>query len=104
MLQVAPDPQAAAADQTLLAQVETVLRRWLVLSDKQFTVVALWIIHTHAVQSFDQTPYLAITSPDKQCGKSRLLEVLELLVPEPWQAITPSEAVFYRYINAYSPT
>ena len=49
------------------------------MSRPKLLVVALWVIHTHCVQHIEQTPYLAVTSPEKQCGKSRLLETLELL-------------------------
>ena len=50
------------------------------------------------------TPYLAITSPDRQCGKTRLMEVLELLVARPWLIELPSEAVLYRTIHGSVPT
>src|SRR6266536_2879762 len=87
-----------------LANLDALIARYLVLSPEQRTVVALWIIHTHAVQHFEQTPYLSVTSPEKQCGKSRLLEVLELLVARPWMVVAPSEAVLYRHIDATTPT
>ena len=43
-------------------------------------------------------------SPEKQCGKTRLLDVLELVVARPWRAIMPSEAVLFRKIDAVTPT
>jgi hypothetical protein len=67
-------------------------------------VVALWIAHTHAVEAFETTAFLAITSPEKQWGKTRLLDVLELVVARPWRAIMPSEAVVYRKIADVQPT
>ena len=36
--------------------------------------VVLWIAHTFALEFADATPYLAITSPEKGSGKTRLLE------------------------------
>jgi len=88
----------------LLADVEAFIRRFVVVSDDQLHVLALWTIHTHCLDAAAQTPYLTITSPVKQCGKSRLVEVVELLVRAPWLAITPSEAVLYRKITADTPT
>jgi hypothetical protein len=67
-------------------------------------VLALWVIHTHCAQIAEQTPYLAITSPEKQCGKSRLLEVLELLCARAWPTVLPSEAVLFRKVHAEFPT
>lgn len=81
-----------------------VIERYVVMTPEQRLVVALWIVHAHCVEQFEQTPYLAITSPEKQCGKSRLLELLEQLVPRPWMTVTPSEAVIYRTIEAATPT
>ena len=78
--------------------------RFVVMSDDQRLIVALWVIHTHCLDAFEQTPYLAVTSPEKQCGKSRLIEVLEVLVVQPWVSILPSEAVLYRRIEQVEPT
>jgi hypothetical protein len=75
------------------------IRRFVVLSPDQLLVVSLWIIHTHAVDVVDETPYLSVTSPERRCGKTRLLEVIELLILKPWLCILPSEASVYRRIN-----
>ena len=50
------------------------------------------------------TPFLDVTSPEKQCGKTRLLDGLELVVARPWRTIMPSEAVLFRKIDAVAPT
>lgn len=72
--------------------------------DCQAIAVALWIAHTHAVDAAEQSPILAITSPVKQSGKSRLLDVIETVVPRPWRVERPSEAVLYRKIARDHPT
>ncbi len=88
----------------LIEDLVEFLRRYVVMSPEQLTVVALWIVHSYCVEAFEQTPYLAVTSPEKQCGKSRLLETLQILVRRPWFTILPSEAVLYRNIDKNSPT
>jgi hypothetical protein len=97
-------PKAAFSDPALLDDLISFIRRFVVMSDDKLLVVALWIIHTYCAAATDQTPYLAVTSPEKQCGKSRLLEVLELLVERPWMAVNPSEAVVYRHVSQRRPT
>lgn len=82
----------------------TFVRRFVVVSHAQATAVALWILHTHAFDAADASPYLAVTSPEKRCGKSRLFEVLELLVANPWKVITPTEAVVFRKVDLDRPT
>jgi hypothetical protein len=48
------------------------LRRYVVMSEPQAVAVALWIVHTHALDASEQSPLLAITSAEKQSGKTRL--------------------------------
>ncbi len=55
-------------------------KRFVSLSEVQAIAVALWIAHTHALDAADNTPYLNISSAEKQCGKTLLQEVLSLLV------------------------
>lgn len=88
-----------------LARVEDFLRRYIAFpSPWHSPAIALWVAHSHAITAFDYTPYLHISSPEKRCGKSRVLDVLNLLVSEPWPAISPSEAVIYRKIDISKPT
>lgn len=80
-------------------------RRYIVFSSSaQPTVIALWIAHTWALDAFDCTPYLHIRSPEKRCGKTKVLDCVELLVANPWRAVSPSEAVLYRKIELDGPT
>jgi hypothetical protein len=65
---------------SLLDAIETYIRRFIVLSESQARAITLWVVHTHVLEAADCTPYLAITSAEKQSGKTRLLEVLETLV------------------------
>jgi hypothetical protein len=88
----------------LLDSLVSFLRRYVVMSEPQANAVALWVAHTHALDAAEQSPLLAITSAEKQSGKTRLLDVLELLVAKPWRVITPSEAVVFRKIDADTPT
>ena len=81
------------------------LQRYIVFSSPaQPIVIALWITHTWILDAFDYTPYLDIRSPEKRCGKTKLLDCLELLVGKPWRAVSPSEAVLYRKIESDQPT
>lgn len=67
----------------LLDEIMAYVRRYVVLSHHQCVAVALWILHTHAIEAAETTPYLSIRSAEKRSGKSRLLEVVELLTPKP---------------------
>jgi hypothetical protein len=87
-----------------LAQLVAFLRRYVVLGSEQADAVALWVVHTHAFEAAEATPYLAITSAEKESGKTRLLETLEMLVAEPWLTGRATPAVLTRKIDAEEPT
>jgi hypothetical protein len=80
----------------LLERLVTFIRRYVALTDEQADVAALWVIHTHALGAVDITPYLNIWSAEKRSGKTRLLEVLSLLVARPWLTGRVSAAVLVR--------
>ena len=79
------------------------MRRFVVLDDRQADAIALWVAHTHAAEAFDCAPYLAITSPEKRSGKTRLLEVLELVVHTPLLTANTSDAALFRSISESPP-
>ncbi len=89
----------------LLAQTERCIRKYVVLANEhQATAIALFVLHTWAFEAAHATPYLAVVSPDKRSGKTRLLELLVLLVRNGWRVSNPSAAVIYRRIELESPT
>jgi hypothetical protein len=88
----------------LLDDVVRFVRRFVAMSPAQADAAALWVLHTHALDAAEQSPYLAVTSAEKRSGKSRLLDVLELIVARPWRVVTPSEAVIFRKLDAQRST
>jgi len=84
---------------SMLTSVERFVRRFSVLPDAAYLTAAIWTIATHTAKSFDCFPYLALFSPAKRCGKTRLLEVLDQLVSNPWRGTAPSPAALYRMLS-----
>jgi hypothetical protein len=62
------------------------------------------VLHTHAFDAAGSTPYLSITSAEPGSGKTRLLEVLNLLVRAPWMTGRTSAAALPRKIERDQPT
>jgi hypothetical protein len=105
LIHAAPEWTARSVDTApILDDLLALVRRFVSLSLSQARVIALWIAHTHAIDAADATPYLAITSAEKQCGKTRLLEVTDLLVANPWLTGKVSAAVLIRKIDSEQPT
>jgi hypothetical protein len=88
----------------LLDDVRVFVRRFVALDDAQADAATLWAAHTHVPEAFSVTPYLAITSAEKRSGKTRLLEVLEMLVREPLPTANISDAALFRVAAEKSPT
>ncbi|HEV8526410.1 MAG TPA: DUF3631 domain-containing protein [Actinomycetes bacterium] len=83
----------------LLDEVRGFIGRHVVFpSSHALTAVTLWAVHTHFVGQFDSTPRLAILSPEKQSGKSRTLEILELLCPGSERLAGTSASYMFRRI------
>jgi hypothetical protein len=102
--EAAPGPEKEPPDlAALLGDVVAFIRRYVVLSDAQGDVVAIWIVHTWALDAAETTPYLSITSPEKRSGKSLLLEVLSLLAARPWLTSRVSAAVLIRKVAGRRP-
>jgi hypothetical protein len=65
---------------------------------EQADAVSLWVMHTHAFEAAEATPRLSIVSAEKQSGKNRLLELLDLLVRAPLSVASISASAMFRLI------
>ena len=83
----AHQPQPVPFTETFDA-LNKLIWRYLVCSEYQRIVLALWIVHTYCFDVLPVTPYLNIYSPEKQCGKTICLQLLRMLASNPWM---PSE-------------
>lgn len=73
-------------------------------SESDADAATLWVIGTYLMDRWQLWPKLLIRSPEKRCGKTTLLEVLEAHVFRANLASNISPAALYRLIEAYSPT
>lgn len=89
-----PEPLA-----DLLDEVESFVKLRVVCTAEQMTVIVLWILHTYVYDVFDTTPYLDVTSPERECGKTELLLAIEALACNAVKADNMSDAVLFRGIQ-----
>jgi hypothetical protein len=77
------------------------IRRFVFFRDDViYDLVAAWIITTYLKDLFEYVGYLFAHSPEPQSGKSRLLEILDLLVMDSSGVlVSPTEAVIFRTAN-----
>ena len=98
----APQPLLTARERThdrVLGEIVEFVSRFVAFPAVEHQhAVALWVVHAWSVQWADTTARLSIQSAEKQSGKTRLLEVLEMLVPAPLQVASISPAAMFRVI------
>lgn len=85
----------------LLDDTEAFLGRFVIYPSEHARVAhVLWIAHAHLMDVWDSTPRLAFLSPEPSSGKTRALEISELLVPLPVEAVNVSPAYLFRKVGS----
>ena len=88
----------------LLDALRREFSRYVALPPHADVALALYVLHTYAFQSFDITPYLAITSPTRRCGKTVLMTLLYWLCCRGKKSDSMSKAAIYRSVEGEKPT
>ncbi len=89
----------------LLDDVRAFIARFVAFpSDAALHAVTLWAVHTHMAGSFYTSPRLALLSPEPGSGKTRVLEVLALLVLRAMLSFSASPAAIFRTLAVESRT
>jgi hypothetical protein len=83
-----------------LNATQVAIRRYCVLPNAAaYDAVTLWAAASHVVPALDVAPRLVIRSAEKRSGKTRLLEVLSLLVNDPVRFADVSVPYLFRRIE-----
>ena len=99
-----PEPWSEPVDGIRLFQaLVKAFKRYIVMEAGAAELLALWTIFAHAFKAFMISPRLAITSPQKRCGKTLVLEVLSHLVPKPLITANITPAAVFRTIDSNQP-
>jgi putative DNA primase/helicase len=88
---------------TMLSEMAAAIRSHVVTSAEAADAIALWAVHTYLMDVNNISPRLAITSPEKGCGKTTLLDVLSRLVYRPLLASNISASSTFRVVEAVQP-
>jgi len=98
------DPPAPSG-KAVLDDLRAALARYVILPSEEAAIaVVLWIAATHAQPAWAHAPRLVIRAPEKRCGKSRLLDVVEATCFRPLITVNASTAAIYRSIDDDPPT
>jgi hypothetical protein len=89
---------AESADPQLLTDLQVFFSRFAVFRDHRIPLLlAAWTLGTYCYRLFRVFPYLVLRSPEKRCGKSRVLDLLSLVAfHASTRVVHPTEAQVFR--------
>jgi 5S rRNA maturation endonuclease (ribonuclease M5) len=88
----------------LLEEIVDTVRRYVVVTEVQAVVVALWIVFAWLHDIASHSPMLLVTSPAPNSGKSTLLKIINFLVRKGLSSVLISGAALFRSIEKWSPS
>jgi hypothetical protein len=88
----------------LLNDIEKLFRRYIVMPAGAGEALALWTLHAWTMDAGDISPFMALVSPTKRCGKTNVLTILYYLTPRSELASNISPSALFRYIEDVRPT
>jgi Bifunctional DNA primase/polymerase, N-terminal/Primase C terminal 2 (PriCT-2) len=100
-----PEPWPELVDgHALVCYLACAIRRYVVLPWEDGLPIVLWIVHSYVFDLFTCTPRLCISSPEKRCGKTTLLDVIGHLVNRPLSTVDITGAAIFRTVEKGRPT
>jgi hypothetical protein len=80
------------------------IKTYVVVSDETALAIFLWCALTWCHEEFVRCPLLLINAPERACGKSQLLKLVEFLVRGPFATGNITMASLFRIVAQYNPT
>ncbi len=94
----------ADSGEQLLNDLHDTFCRYVVFPDEHAAIaVTLWVAATHALPAFQHAPRLVINSPEKRCGKSRLLDIISGTCHQSLVSVNATVAAIFRSIGGNHP-
>ena len=101
--QIEPCDEPVDGEEVLTGLSKTI-GAYVIMSAHQRDAAALWAVHAHAHDLRDTSPPLVVKSPAMRSGKTKLVEMLERLVPRPLFISGITVSFLERAIEAHRPT
>jgi hypothetical protein len=97
--------QTGSEGRALLDELRAAITRYVILANDETTdAVTCYIAATYGVSAWEHATRLMILSPEKRCGKSRLLDVIEATCHDPLITVNISPAALVRSLGDDPPT
>jgi hypothetical protein len=97
-------PREALEGAEILNRLHAAFGRYVVFpSPEAHDATVLWCAATHGQPAWEHAPRLTLISPEKRCGKSRLMDVAEAVCYQPLITVNVSTAAVVRSITEHDP-
>jgi putative DNA primase/helicase len=90
--------------ETLLDELAATIECFVIMGKHAMVAVVLWVVFTYLIDEVQVAPMLAVTSPEKRCGKTTLLDLLTRVVSRALPSSNISPAALFRAIEKWRPT
>lgn len=90
--------------ENVLNAIEVYISKHAILPEGASTAIALWCLAAYSIDQFRVFPKLTIYSPEKRCGKSTVLDLIEAFAPNAVITSNTTAAAIYRLIDQIQPT
>ena len=98
------EPWEERVDSTaLLEEAVKIIEHYVDMPDGGAVAVAVWALYTWVFEVFEVTPYLIVTAPERESGKTLVTEIASYMVPRPKPVFDASAAAIYRGIAKDKP-
>lgn len=87
-----------------IEDIVDLLKRHCVLTSEEIDAIALWITASYLINSFRVFPKLSLISPEKRCGKTTTMEVIQSVAKDGVLLSSISPASIYRITQQFQPT
>lgn len=101
MIEPFPEPVEGA---TLFDEIREIISRYVIADNSSIEAASMWIALTWFADAATVLPMAMITAPEKGCGKTVFLSVIEKLSCRPLQCSNISAPAMFRTVEIYKPT
>jgi putative DNA primase/helicase len=88
----------------LLDEIATMFCDYIHIDVNGAQVLALWAVFTHAINLGDTNPRLVLYAPEKRCGKTTAMRLLNMVAHKPHYTSNITPAALFRLIARDEPT
>lgn len=89
---------------TLLDEISTTIRRFVILDKNQADTAALWVAHTYVADLFDTSPLAIIDAPERACAKTLYQTVLANMSFRALSSSNATSSALFRSVELWQPT